>query len=30
MPLRVIESDERLFEALLKCVLLHSLCFLVK
>ena len=29
MPLRVIESDERLFEALLKCAPLRSLCFLV-
>jgi hypothetical protein len=29
MPLRVIESKERLFEALLKRAPLRSLCFLV-
>jgi hypothetical protein len=29
MPLRVIESDERLFEALLKCAPHRALCFLV-
>jgi hypothetical protein len=29
MPLRVIENKERLYEALLECAPLRSLCFLV-